>query len=191
MTDNIYRTADECRSLLNLVENKLKDFVKKDGIIISGDNSEGRPWTESDVDKLAKKLGYKDAIEMRGDVARNTNKPERYRPRGAFYGTPIKDNPKYAEAYGWAITNSENFSAAAKYFKIPASSLSRWAVANNMPAPVKSGWKRKVRKPDPVNLKKYIEAKRLIENSGKTFCEACDEVDVPLSAFKSWYCRYR
>lgn len=191
MTDNIHRTSDECKSLLNLVESKLKDFVKHDGIIISGDKSEGRPWTESDVDKLARKLGYKDAIEMRGDVARNTHNPERHRPKGAFYGTPIKDNPKYAEAYGWAIANSENFSAAAKHFQISASSLSRWAVANNMPTPVKSGWKRKVRKPDPVNLKKYIEAKRLIESSGKTFSEACDEVDVPLSAFKSWYCRYR
>lgn len=191
MTDNIHRTADECRSLLNLVENKLKDYVKHDGIVISGDKSEGRPWTESDVDKLAKKLGYKDAIEMRGDVARNTNKPAARSPQGAFYGTPIKDNPKYAEAYGWAITHSENFSTAAKHFQIPASSLSRWAVANNMPKPVKAGWKRRVRKPDPVNLQKYIEAKRLIEFSGKTFSEACDEVDVSISAFKSWYSRYR
>ena len=191
MTDNIHRTADECRSLLNLVENKLKDFVKHDGIIISGDKSDGRPWSESDVDRLAKKLGYKDAIEMRGDVSRNTRAPVRSQPKGAFYGTSIKDNPKYAEAYGWAITNSENISAAAKHFRVPASSLSRWIIANHMPRPIKSGWKRRVRKPNPENLKKYIEAKRLIESAGKTFLDACDEVAVSPSAFKSWYSRNR
>lgn len=190
MTDNIHRTADECRSLLNLVENKLKEFVKQDGIIISGDKSEGRNWTESDVDKLAKKLGYKDAIEMRGDVARNTKPAPKRQPRGAFYGTTIKDNPKYAEAYGWAIANSENINCAAKHFRLPASSLSRWIIANNMPRPIKAGFQRRVRKPDPANLQKYISVKKLVEK-GKTFADACDEVNVPLSAFKSWYSRHK